>query len=99
LSYTADVQRALHEVERERLVLSGHRQCGGLLKVPGQFLEVRPGEETEVRLHRTGQPDDPGANAVAAGGRDVADQAAVRERGQDPRDRAHVDPGPAGDLV
>src|SRR5216684_2190911 len=33
---------------------------------------------------------------IAAPGRDVVDQAAARERGQDPRDRAHVDPGPAG---
>jgi hypothetical protein len=29
----------------------------------------------------------------------VIDQATAGERGQDPRDRAHVDPGPAGNLV
>jgi len=94
-------QRALHVVERDRLVPTRHRQRDRLLHLACQLRQVRVGEGADVQPFARGvrQPDDPHAQAVAPGGGYVLDQAAAHERGQDPGDRADVDAGAPGDLV
>ena len=96
-----DDGRAVREVHGDGVVLPRSGQRCGLARLAHKGLQVRPRERAEVEApeHRVAELDEPQRQAVAAGLGHVLHEAGRRERGEQARHRARVDPRAAGDLV
>ncbi len=94
-------RRAVREVDRDRVVLSGRREGRRLAGLADECLQVWPGERPQVETPEDdiAELDQPQRQAVAAALRHVLDESSRGEGREEPRDRACVDSGAPRDLV
>ncbi len=96
-----DDRGAVGEVDSDGVVLTRGRQRRRLARLPDECLQVRPRERAQVEApeHGVAELDEPQRQPVAPGLRDVLHEPGRRERREQARDGAGVDPGAARDLV